>query len=83
MKKIHIFSEKYAFGGKNKFSANVKFLRIFWSDLVCAIGFLEAVDIDKLLILSRNDFKGLLTAQIILHLESVLFSVKQKGKHIC
>ena len=31
---------------KNQFSGILQFLRIFWSDLVGAIGFLEAVDMD-------------------------------------
>ena len=51
----------------------LKFLRIFWSDLVGAIGFLEAVYMDKLLILSKK-FKGPLNAIIILNLESITFS---------
>ena len=38
----------------------------------------EAVDIDKLLILSKNYFKGPLTAQIILNWESITFSVKRR-----
>ena len=41
------FSEKYAFWGKtNQFSGILNFLRIFWSDLVGAIGFSEAVDMN-------------------------------------
>ena len=56
----------------------LKFLRIFWSDLVGAIGFLEALGLDKLLILSRNDFKGPVNAIIIFNLESITFSVKQR-----
>ena len=63
---------------KNQFSGILKFLRIFWSDLVCAIGFLEALGMDYLLILSRNDFKGPFNAIIIFHLESITFSVKQR-----
>ena len=39
---------------KDKYAFFHKFLRIFWSDLVGASDFLEAVDIDKLLISSRN-----------------------------
>ena len=68
------------FGVKNQFSRILKFLRIFWSDLVGAIDFTEAVDIDYPLILSRNDFKGPLTAQIIFDLESITFSIKLR-KH--
>ena len=41
---------------------------------------MEAVDVDWLLILSRNDFKGSLTAQITFNLESIPFSVKQREK---
>ena len=65
-------------GVKNQFSEILKFLRIFWSDLVGAIGFLEALGMDYLLILSRNDFKGPLNAIIIFNLESITFSVKQR-----
>ena len=64
------------FGVKNQFSGILKFLRIFWSNLVGAIGFLEALGMDYLLILSRNDFKGLFNAIIIFNLESIYFSVK-------
>ena len=52
------------FGIKNNFSGILIFLKIFLSDLVGAIGFLEAVDMDLLPILSRNDFKGPLIAKI-------------------
>ena len=45
MEKI-IFSEEYAFLGKNQFSGILKFLRIIWPDLVGAIGIFEAVDMD-------------------------------------
>ena len=66
------------FGVKNQFSGILNFLRIFWSDLVGAIVFLEALGMDKLLILSRNDFKGPFNAIIIFNLESINFSVKQR-----
>ena len=66
------------FGVTNQFSGILKFLRFFWSDLVSAIGFLEAVNINYLLISSRNDFKGSLNAIIIFNLVSITFSVKQK-----
>ena len=63
------------FGVKNQFSGILKFPRIFWSGLVGAIGFLEALGMDYLLILSRNDFKGPFK-------ESTTFSVKQRETHI-
>ena len=66
------------FGVKNQFSGILKFLRIFWSDLVGAIGFLEALGMDYLLILSRNDFKGPFNAIFFFNLESITFSVKQR-----
>ena len=66
------------FGVKNQLSGILKFLRIFWSDLVGAIGFLEALGMDYLLILSRNDFEGPFNAIIIFNLESITFSVKQR-----
>ena len=66
------------FGVKNQFSGILKFLRIFRSDLVGAIGFLEALGMDYLLILSRNDFKGPFNAIIIFNLEGITFSVKQR-----
>ena len=66
------------FGVKNQFSGILKFLRIFWPDLDGAIGFLEVLGMDYLLILSRNDFKGTFNAIIILNLESITFSVKQR-----
>ena len=66
------------FGVKNQFSGILKFLRIFWSDFVGAIGFLEALGMDYLLILSRNDFEGPFNAIIIFNLESITFSVKQR-----
>ena len=66
------------FGVKNQFSGILKFLRIFWSDLVGAIGFLEALGYDWLLILCRNDFNGPFNAIIIFNLESITFSVKQR-----
>ena len=66
------------FGVKNQFSGILKFLRILWSDLVGPISFLEALGMDYLLILSRNDFKGPFNAIIIFNLESITFSVKQR-----
>ena len=66
------------FGVKNQFSGILKFLRIFWSDLVGAIGFLEALGMEYLLFLSRNDFKGPFNAIIIFNLESITFSVIQR-----
>ena len=72
------FLKNVHFGVKNQFSGILKFLRIFWSDLVGVIGFLEALGIDYLLILSRNDFKGPFNAIIIFNLESIIFSVKQR-----
>ena len=78
MKKESNFLKNMHFGVKNQFSGILKFLRIFWSDLVGAIGFLEALGMDYLLILSRNDFKGPFNAIIIFNLESITFSVKQR-----
>ena len=78
MKEESNFLKNMHFGVKNQFSGILKYLRIFWSDLVSAIGFLEALGIDYLLILSRNDFKGPFDAIIILNLESITFSVKQR-----
>ena len=66
------------YGVKNQFSGILKFLRIFWSDLVGVNGFLEALGMDYLLILSKNDFKRAFNAIIIFHLESTTFSVKQR-----
>ena len=66
------------FGVKNQFSGILKFLRIFWSVIVGAIGFLEALGMDYLLILSRNNFKGPFSAIIIFNLESITFSVTQR-----
>ena len=63
---------------KNQFSGILKFLRTFWSDLVGVIGVLEALGMDKLLILSRNDFKGPFNAIVIFNLESITFSVKRR-----
>ena len=62
------------------FSGILRFLQIFWSDLVGAVGFLEAVDIDQLLILSRNDFKGPLNTKTIFNFEStcITYSVIQR-----
>ena len=66
------------FGVNNQFSGILKFLRIFWSDLFGAIGFLEALCMELLLILSRNDFKGHFNAIIIFNFENITFSVKQR-----
>ena len=80
MKEESNFLKNMHFGVKNQFSGILKFLRIFWSDLVGAIGFLEALGMDYmyLLILSRNDFKGPFNAIIIFNLEGITFSVKQR-----
>ena len=51
--------------GIKKNSDTLSVFWIFWSDLVGDIGFLEAVDMDELIIYSRNDFKGSLTIQLI------------------
>ena len=77
MKEESNFLKNMHFRVKNQFSGILKFLRIFWSDLVGAIGFLEALGMDYLLILSRNDFKGLFNA-IIFNLVGITFSVKQR-----
>ena len=46
-KKRSDFLKNMYFGVKNHFSSGIlKFLQIFWSDLVGAIGILEAVDMD-------------------------------------
>ena len=45
-KKRSDFFKNMHFGVKIHFSGILKFLRTFWSDLVGAIGFLEAVDMD-------------------------------------
>ena len=65
MKEKSNFLKNRHFGVKNQFSGILKFLRNFWSDLVGAIGFLEALGMDYLLILYRNDFKGPFNAIII------------------
>ena len=78
MKEEFNFLKNMHFGVKNKFSGILKFLRIFWPDLVGAIGSLEALGMDCFLILSRNDFKGPVNAIIILSLESITFSVEQR-----
>ena len=74
-KKIDFF--KNAFWGKNHFffffSEILKFLQICWFDLVGGVGFFEAVEIDLLLILSRNDFKGPLNAKNIFNFESITY----------
>ena len=78
MKKESNFLKNMHFGVKNQFLGILKFLLIFWSDLVGAIGFLEALGMDYLLILSRNDFKGSFNAIIVFNIESITFSVKQR-----
>ena len=78
MKEESNFLKNMHFLVKNQFSGILKFLRTFWSDLVGAIDLLEALGMDYLLILSRNDFKGPSNAIIIFNLESITFSVKQK-----
>ena len=78
MKEESNFLTNMHFGVKNQFSGILQFLRVFWSDLVGAIGFLEALGIDYLLILGRNDFKEPFNAIIIFHLEGITFSVKQR-----
>ena len=78
MKEESNFLKNMHFGVKNQFSGILKFLRIFWSDLVGAIGFSEALGIDYLLILSRNDFKGPFNAIIIFNYEGITFSVQQR-----
>ena len=83
---MHSINEKISdllnimhFGVKNRFSKIVKFLRICWSDLIDSIGFLEAVDMDKLPILSRNYFKWPLNLKIFSILK-IKLSVLDKGK---
>ena len=46
MRKESIYLKNMHFGVKNQFSEILKFLRIFWSDLVGAIGFLDALGMD-------------------------------------
>ena len=46
MKKISDLLKNMHFLVKNRYSEILKFLRIYWSDLVDSIGFLEAVDMD-------------------------------------
>ena len=60
---------------KNHFSVILKFLQICWSDIDGAIGFFE--DMDYLLILSINDFKGPLNAKNNFNFESMIYCVKQ------
>ena len=79
---MHSISEKSSDFLKNMhfgiifFFQEFSFLQICWSDLVGAIGSLEAVDMDLLLILSRNDFKELLNAKKCFNFESINYSVK-------
>ena len=78
MKEQSNFLKNMHFRIKNQFSGILKFLRIFWSDLVGAIGFLEALGMGYLLILSSNEFKGPFNAIVIFNLRSITFSVKQR-----
>ena len=79
MKKIFDLLKNMHFWVKNRFSEILKFLRICWSDLIDSIGFLEAVDIDKLPILSRSYFKWPLNLKIFSILK-IKLSVLNKGK---
>ena len=72
-KKMIRFSQEYAFWRKKIILGILKFLRIFWTDLFSVIGFFEAGDMDYLLILSRNDFKGSLNAKINFNFESITY----------
>ena len=76
MKEESNFLKNMHFWVKNQFSGILTFLQTFWSDLVGAIGFLEALGMDYLLILSRNHFKAPFNAITIFNLESNTFSVK-------
>ena len=82
MKKISELLKNMHFGVKNRFLEILQFLRICWSDLVDSIGFLEAVDMDKLPILSRNYFKWPLNFENIFNFENETFSVKQR-ENVC
>ena len=86
---MHLINEKISdllkhmhFWIKNRFSEILKFLRICWSDLIDSIGFLEAVDMDLLPILSRNYFKRPLNLKNIFNFENYVFSVKQR-ENVC
>ena len=46
MKKESKFLKNMHSGVKNQFSGILKFLQIFWSDHVGAVGFLEALGMD-------------------------------------
>ena len=70
MKKVCDLLKNMHFGVKNRFSEILKFLRICWPDLIDSIGFLEAVDIDLLPILSRNYFKWPLNLKNIFFFEN-------------
>ena len=70
------------FGVKNHFSGHFSGILQFRSDLVGAIGFLEAVDMDLLLILSRNDFKGPMKAKNIFNFESITYSVNKRKTYL-
>ena len=79
MKEESNFLKNMHFGVKNQFSGILKFLRIFWSDLIAAIGFLEALGMDYLLILSRKEIsKGPSMQLLFFNLDSFTFSVKQR-----
>ena len=66
----------------NRFSEILKFLRIYRSDIIDSIGFLVAVDMDLLPILSRNNFKWPLNLKNIFNFENLTFSVKQM-ENVC
>ena len=67
---------------KKRFSEILKFLRICWSDIIDSIGLLEAVDMDNLLILSRNYFKWPSNLKNVFNCENLTFSVKQR-ENVC
>ena len=69
------------FGVKNHFSGIRKFLKICWSDLVGAFDFLEAVDKDQLLILTRNDFKKPLERKIKIYFILNIYQAKPPTQH--
>ena len=70
MKKISDLLKSMHFWVKNRFSEILKFLRICWSDLIDSIGFLEAVAMDWLPILSRNHLKWPLNLKNIFNFEN-------------
>ena len=54
MEKRYHFLENMHLRVINQFSEILKFLQIFWSNLVGAIGFLEVVEMDLILILLKG-----------------------------